>query len=98
MSEINSFFPILFQEGGSPAREEGQKAEGGVAGKDSDDGEGFVEKWGWFYNVDIVSGVIRSSWDEVFMKPAVEFLNLVCYCKDKDTHEKKRLEDWKRKN
>lgn len=32
------------------------------------------------------------------MKPAVEFLNLVCYCKDKDTHEKKRLEDWKRNN
>jgi len=46
--------------------------------------------------VDRVSETLRCSWDEVFRKPAVEFLNTLAYRKDKTAWEKEALEQWKR--
>lgn len=39
---------------------------------------------------------MRCSWDDVWNKPAVEFLNVLAYCKDKARYEKEYLERWKR--
>lgn len=36
------------------------------------------------------------SWDAVFGKPAVEFLNVMAYLQDKGEWEKEELERWKR--
>ena len=39
---------------------------------------------------------MRCSWDVVWDKPAMEFLNTLAYRKDKDRKEKEALERWKR--
>ena len=39
---------------------------------------------------------MRCSWDEVWSKPVVEFLNVLAYRKDKDAAEKEARERWKR--
>ena len=39
---------------------------------------------------------MRCSWDVVLDKPAVEFLNVLAYRKDKDAAEKEAIEKWKR--
>lgn len=39
---------------------------------------------------------MRCSWDAVFEKPAVEFLNVLSYRRDKDQAEKDAIERFKR--
>lgn len=39
---------------------------------------------------------MRCSWDEVWSMPAVEFLNVLAYRKDKTEWEKESLDRWKR--
>lgn len=39
---------------------------------------------------------MRCSWDEVAAKPCMEFLNILCYVKDKRAREKEELERWKK--
>lgn len=39
---------------------------------------------------------MRCSWDDVWKKPAIEFLNVLAYRKDKDQMEKELMERWKR--
>lgn len=39
---------------------------------------------------------MRCSWDEVWDKTAMEFLNVLAYRRDKDEAEKKAIERWKR--
>lgn len=56
----------------------------------------FQEKWGWIANVDRVSETCRCSWEEVWRMAAVEFLNIICYIKDKVAKEKEDIEKWKR--
>lgn len=41
---------------------------------------------------------MRCSWDDVWVKPAVEFLNVLAYRKDKDAAEKEALNKWKREH
>lgn len=55
-------------------------------------------KWGWLAWVDMVSNTCRCSWDDVFRKSAVEFLNIVCYSRDKAEEEKRNIERWKRRH
>lgn len=43
-----------------------------------------------------MSELCRCSWDEVWSKPALEFLNLICYGKDKAAREKAKMEEWKK--
>lgn len=50
--------------------------------------EGFFKRWGWFYDVDVVSETLRISWDDVLQKSIVEFLNVLSYRKDKTAWEK----------
>ena len=39
---------------------------------------------------------MRCSWDVVWDKPAVEFLNVLAYRKDKDAKAEEMLDKWKR--
>lgn len=39
---------------------------------------------------------MRCSWDDVFNKPAIEFLNVLCYRKDRDAEEKAAIENFKK--
>lgn len=41
---------------------------------------------------------MRVSWDEVFRLPALQFLNMICYRKDKAEEEKRKIEQWKKHN
>jgi hypothetical protein len=43
-----------------------------------------------------VSNTIHSSWDEVWRMDVVEFLNIMCYIRDKAEKEKEDIERWKR--
>lgn len=47
-------------------------------------------------NVDRASETLRCSWDEVWSKPAVEFLNILAYRRDKDAREREAVEKWRR--
>lgn len=55
----------------------------------------FMEQWGWVYNVDIISETCRQSWDDTWAMPAVEFLNIVSYRKDRSEREQADIEKWK---
>lgn len=46
--------------------------------------------------IDMVSELTRDSWDNVLKKNIYEFLNLVCYIKDKKAMEKNEIEKMKR--
>ena len=39
---------------------------------------------------------MRCSWDEVWNKPALEFLNVLAYRKDKDENERRAIERWRK--
>ena len=41
---------------------------------------------------------MRVSWDHVFSMPAIEFLNVICYMKDKADDRKVQIEKWKKEN
>lgn len=38
---------------------------------------------------------MRTSWDAIFDKPAVEFLNVLAYRRDRDAAEKEAMRRWK---
>ena len=57
--------------------------------------EAFDRKWGWVANVDAVSGTCRCSWEEVWNMSATEFLNILCYRRDRA--ERERLEAERRR-
>ena len=95
MGAINSQYPVLFNQGGYEG--EGQDGEGDDPEEDSGHAT-FTEKWGWVALVDGVSDTLRCEWDKVWMMPAIEFLNIVCYRKDKAEEEKREIEKWKKRN
>ena len=41
---------------------------------------------------------MRTEWDKVYNMPAMEFLNVVSYIKDKTEEEKREIEKWKKRN
>lgn len=41
---------------------------------------------------------MRISWNEVYGMPAMEFLNVASYIKDKTEDEKRAIEKWKMRN
>lgn len=45
-----------------------------------------------------MSSTIRESWDTVFRMNVREFLNILCYSKDKADYEKRKIEEYKKKN
>lgn len=45
--------------------------------------------------MDLASETCRASWDEVLRWSAIEFLNILAYCKDKRRRENEELEKWK---
>lgn len=41
---------------------------------------------------------MRVSWNEVYRMPAIEFLNVASYIKDKTEDEKRAIEKWRKTN
>lgn len=56
----------------------------------------YLQKWGWIEHVQSVADLTHKDWDAVWTMNVVEFLNLVCYIKDKREEDKKRIEDYRR--
>ena len=79
--------------------DEGRNGEG----KDSGSEEGtsfasrFNKKWGWISCVDTVAHTMGVSWDVIFEKNVVEFLNVLCYTRDKAELEKQQMKEFKNK-
>ena len=48
--------------------------------------------------VDTVSSTVREKWSDVFDMKIREFFNILSYTYDKGIYDKKRIEDYKKKN
>lgn len=59
---------------------------------------GFHDKWGWVSCVDRVSQTMRTDWDTVYRMPAIEFLNVICYIRDKTEEERAAMEKWQKRH
>ena len=70
--------------------EEGEDGEG-EGSEESTTGNTFSNSWGWIYQVDIVSETVRASWEVVLNMNIIEFLNILCYIKDKKEEEKRQM-------
>lgn len=46
--------------------------------------------------MDAVSETCRCSWDDVWRMTALEFLNILCYRRDKGAEERAQTEKWKK--
>jgi hypothetical protein len=45
---------------------------------------GFLEQWGWEYNIDLCAENDRVSWEHIYTKwNVIEFMNRLSYLKDK---------------
>ena len=88
MGRINKAYPNLF---GTPTEEAGTEDEGGEY-----EGSTFEKQWGWLANVDEVSETLRVSWDTVLEKPAIEFLNVLSYRRDKAAFEADKIKQWQK--
>lgn len=60
--------------------------------------DSFTQKWGWVDDVVAVVEVTGETWSEVWRMNVVEFLNLLCYIKDRNEHQKQMMEKWKKEN
>lgn len=70
------------------------------AGEDldtEDKGNSFNDKWAWLAAVDEASETIREPWKTVLEMPVMEFLNLLCYSRDKANEKRRMMEEWKMK-
>lgn len=96
MGLLNSQFPNLFGTG-----DEGTTA--GSSGEVDGDTEQaeidpFSEQWGWVANLDAASETLRCPWEDVLRGSAFEFLNILCYRRDKAEKDRKEIEDWRRRH
>ena len=41
---------------------------------------------------------MRCSWDDIFRVSALEFLNVICYARDKAAHREEEIKKWQRRN
>ena len=80
--------------------EEGEEDEGrDDENRDGEGGEGntflaeYNKKWGWISCIDTVSKTINTDWDTVFGKNVVEFLNILCYARDKAEMERQQMKE-----
>lgn len=95
MQGINKGYPNLF---GEEVEEDGKEGEGGDEGYDGTGDSSFGTRWCYVAMIDRVSEVQRISWKEVMTMNVYEFLNTLCYARDKAEDEKRRLENWQRRH
>lgn len=48
--------------------------------------------------VDTVSHTVNESWSVVFEMGVFEFLNILCYARDKAEFEKQQIQKWAKRN
>jgi hypothetical protein len=80
---IGSSYPNLFGEGG--------EGDSGTVGS-------FYTKYGWVALINSMANDDRSKWDYFFDLSVIEFLNTVCFYKDKAEQERKDIEQMKRQH
>jgi hypothetical protein len=91
---INSGFPNLLRK--RPAPGKGQGEAGADAGTNQPGPDTFENRWGWIENVCQAAEVQGLSWDELLVKPALEFLNTMAFLRDRREWQKAELEKWKK--
>ena len=99
ISEFNNGYTGLFgekDEEGEEEDEQGTTSASTTSNRRIEQSYSFGKKWGWVYWVDRVSETVRDSWNNVYKMNPYEFFNILCYRKDKDEEEKRKLEEWKR--
>lgn len=102
VSVLAQSYAGLFQKEDDEDEEKGEESgSGGEDGGDNKD-DGFVKRywrsWGWISQVDRVAELRRLTWEQVFAMNVVEFLNMLCYMKDKSEMDKIQMREWKRIN
>ena len=78
------------------ADDEEESAEEGDTEQDRGTDQGVAQWQLWVGCVDAVSETCRCSFNEVWEMPVIEFLNYLCYRKDKMEREKRQMEKWRR--
>ena len=53
--------------------------------------ESFASHWGWFLVLDNLSNSDRTKWDYFLNMNIIEFLNTLCFYKDKQAHERELI-------
>ena len=102
MSKFNEGYGNLFGVEIKEDGEEGEEPDG--EGEDDESGSGneysknFYKRWGFFDWAVQVKGVKGCTLDEVYEICVVEFLNLICYLKDKNNLDKIQQEEYLKRN
>lgn len=91
--KVKDSFPNFFNNTDEEIEEEEQEQ-----GDTNDVGNSneFASKWNWIILIDNISELTRESWDKVFEKPIIEFINLCCYLKDKREYEKQQIDSFQK--
>lgn len=92
VSGYNNFFDKEVEEDDEDREERRQEEDDGTGNTE------FGKKWGWIHMVNRVSETIREPWGVVFDMGVMEFLNILCYAKDKAAFEKKQIDDYVKKH
>lgn len=101
MGEFNKKYPNLFGFEDEDGNVEGEEStdEEDVEGSDSEDNyiTQFNKRWGFFSWAIQVKEVKSITLDEVYDINIIEFLNIMCYIKDKAELDRKQQEDYLKK-
>lgn len=101
MGKFNKGFANLFNLEDEEDDEENKEQEGEGDDKESDEGDDYItqyyQKWGWLNYAVTVKEIKGCTLDEVYEINVVEFLNLISYSKDTNAFEKKRNDEYVKK-
>ena len=93
IKNFNQSYSELF--GGNGISNHEQEGEEGDA-QHAEGSEDFHAKWGWVAHVDAVSEATHETWERVWQMNLVEFLNIICYLKDKADFKNREIDKWRR--
>ena len=99
---INDCYPNLFnktdEEGDEEREEQDTEGENEIGNSERNRESTFAEKYGWYVMVDAVAQLYNCDWDKVFAMPVKQWLNLYCLSIEKGKEEKRKIEEWKKRN
>ena len=101
MGEFNKRYSNLFGLEDEVDADEGEESDSEEEDEDGDKGTDYITKfnkqWGWFNWAVQVKEIKSIPLDDVFEIGIVEFLNILCYIKDKNALERKQQEEYMKK-
>lgn len=78
--------------------DEGTEGANGRSGERDEITKGFSYKWGHIYWIDQVAEITHNNWDTVLKMGVIEFLNILCYIREKNNWEKESRERYMRQH